>query len=179
LLVPGPVAALDVEDEAVLLPIAAARPAQVHPPEGGGVSISQGRYGRTIERDLRGSIRQMPAVFRKAHPGLDLIAQAQAFFFIGIDLVGSLRRHILQSEERLERGAEPIPAALAEIDTFTAEDGMQITAGSALLSRGGQHVLTFRLAIHRHDDLVDAIARAFVVDNGSGTEFGNGQEPGA
>src|SRR5712692_9167111 len=55
---------------------------------------------------------------------------------------------------------------------------MQITAGSTLLGRGGQHVLTFCLAIHRHDDLVDAIARAFVVDNGSGAEFGNGQEPG-
>src|SRR4029453_19577540 len=50
LLVPGPVAALDVEDEAVLLLITATRPPQVYPPESGGVPVGQGRYGRTVER---------------------------------------------------------------------------------------------------------------------------------
>ncbi len=57
-------------------------------------------------------------------------------------------------------------------------DGVNIATGRAFFGRCRQAAIARTMSINRQNYLVDAVAGAFMVNDGAGTELGDGQEAG-
>ena len=112
-------------------------------------------------------------VFGEADRRANLIAEAHAFFFIGVDLVAPPRRHVLQAEQVGQGLPQCCAAALAQVDALAVADGVQVAALLALLCPARGHVF---ILTHRQDHAVDQVTRPLVIDDGARTKLGDRQE---
>ena len=114
----------------------------------------------------------------EAHGGAQFKALAHALFFVRADAVAPAGGDVLQTEQCKQGFAERRMTALAQIQPVAGCDRVEVAADRALLGAlGSRAVCVGILALgHRQVDLVDDVARAFVVDDGARAELGDGQE---
>ena len=106
---------------------------------------------------------------------LGFVSQTEAFFLVGVNLVLTPSRHVLQPQHRRKQCVETGLTVLAEIGPGRAGDRMEIATGCA----------SFKLPEDRpflaewQNCLVDQVAGPFVIDDSARTKFGDGEEAGA
>jgi len=84
-LVALPVAALSIEHESEDVGVLAPAPAEVDAPDGGGLAVGHGAEDRAVALDGRGAQRGCVPMLGETQPGNQLVAQALAFFLVGVD----------------------------------------------------------------------------------------------
>jgi len=94
---------------------------------------------------------------------------SEAFLFIAVDPISSLGHHVLQAEQLPDRRTQSRAAPFARIRAVALDPEMHVAALGADEGNAGLKILAFLL--HRQNDLINDIARAFVVDDGSWAEL--------
>ena len=120
LLVFRPVAALGIEDEAVVVFVLAPHPAEIDAPERRGMAVGElGQRCRPAFTLDRAQVkRRSPVLLGEAHRRADLVAQAHALLFVRIDLVAPPGRDVLQAEEMVQRRVQRRAAVFTQIEAL-------------------------------------------------------------
>ena len=117
----------------------------------------------------------MAAAGREAHPGHQVVAEAEALLLVGVDAVAAAGGHVLHPEEVLPGRGQAHAAAFAQVRRRFVAERVKVAAGLAQHGPAGELRLV-ALALDRQDDLVDHVAGALVVEDAARAELGDGEE---
>ena len=179
-----PPASFEVEQEAVLVAVLAAGPADVDAGERRGVAV--GQAGALVAAGVGGDGGPHAGLAVDLGPPVrvaDLVAPALALLGVGIDPVLPAGGHAGHPEQRTiapPGGGEVRVAPLAPVRRSARRCGVKVTAHAALRGGAGDDRICGGGVDIRADgdhDPVHPVHGAFVVDERLGAELGDGDEP--
>ena len=168
-----PESSLGIEHEAVLFFRLTTGPAEVDPPELGGLAVDEFGHFLAVLTDAGDSAGGAAAVFDEPHGGTEVVAEADSFLFVAVDPLAAFRRDVLETEKVGKFALHCRLAMVTEIRARPAGYRVQVAAAGAQFGAAGEDVVA-----DGQNDLVDRVFGAFVVDDRPGAELGDRQEPG-
>ena len=101
-LIACPVAAFDVQDEAIFILAGPVLPAEIDSPERGGLAVGELGEDLPVTFDLRGPIRCLAAVLHETHGRTNVVAEPDSLLLVAVDSVPTLRGDVLQAEKLIQ-----------------------------------------------------------------------------